>query len=36
MYKAFKQGSMLQVVDNYDNMARMVGFHRIAAGLRTI
>jgi len=35
-YKAFKRGAMLQVVDNYDNMARMAAFHRIAANKKKL
>jgi len=35
-YKAFKQGAMLQVVDNYDNMARMAVFNRIASNKKKL
>ncbi|MFJ7647711.1 hypothetical protein ACIQ1H_09185 [Lysinibacillus sp. NPDC097279] len=35
-YKAFKKGALLQVIDDYDNMARMAVFHRIAANKKKL
>lgn len=35
-YKAFKKGALLKVIDDYDNMARMAVFHRIAANKKKL
>lgn len=35
-YKAFKKGALLQVIDEYDNMARMAVFHRIASNKKKL